>query len=202
MSEFQFKGDENYWRGSTANQTIEYRKSISNLIQKNGFTIEIQKNILHWGGIFNFNQFDNVNKCIQLLDEHNIISETTAKAISSYSKLFAFYKPDIYFILDARVCYVYNNLVIKNRLKNLTPVAFNISRSRNETLKIKYKDIMKTFSENKLSIEHFYPKYCVLVKMIHQYFLSQDKLIFKNKGFSNDNPEIIEMFLFFLADYI
>ena len=53
-----------------------------------------------------------------------------------------------------------------------------------------------------IDIENFYPVYCNIIKQIHNYFITQNPLIFTNNGFNNNDPEIIEMFLFYLADYL
>ena len=197
-----FSGNGLYYRGASANQTIGLRGSINNTIVDQGFTLELQQQVLHWGGIYRFNQYALVNSAIIKLQTLNSINIKTAEAISSYSKLFAFHSPTKYFILDARVAYVINKIIIQNGLIAHTPVGFNINRSRNAALANNYTILMNAWNGNVISIVNFYPIYCNLINQIHSYFLNENSLIFSNRGFSNSDPEIIEMFLFFLADYL
>jgi hypothetical protein len=199
---FKFNGTAEYWKGSSANQTIKFRNDVNTNIINQGFTLPIKKQILKWGGIHGFKQYPFVDQAISDLEENNNISSETANAISSYSKLFGFYKPKDYFILDARVCYVYNKLIILYNIENLTPVKFDINRSRNRNLKENYKEMITTWTGDFISVTDFYPKYCDMIKNLHQYFISQNKDIFNINDFINNDAEIIEMFLFFLADYI
>lgn len=199
---FKFRGNSKYWKGSSANETIKFRTNINSSITNNGFSLVIQREILKWGGIHGFNQYSIVDQCIIDLDNYNQISTSTASAISSYSKLFGFYNPKKYFILDARVCYVYNKLIILHNLSELKPVNFNITRSRNKNLKNNYTELMKSYTGDMVSVKDFYLNYCQIVKTIHVYFLLQRKDVFSNYDFENSDPEIIEMFLFFLADHI
>ncbi len=197
-----FRGDAIYYKGSTANQTINYRKLLNEKIRNNGLNIEIQKEILKWGGIHGFKQHTDVSDTIRQLESKKSINSKTANAISSYSKLFAFYSPTNYFILDARVAYVINKIIINNNSINYTPIKFNINRSRNASLIENYRLLMSNWKGDTLKVEEFYAKYCNIIKNIHNYFIDKDPLIFKNMGFVNDDPEIIEMLLFYLADYL
>ena len=202
LKHLNFNGDSLYWKKATANSTIDYRKLVCNEIRKSRFGINTQKKILKWGGIHRFKQFSLVKKVISDLDKNNKININTAKAISSYSKLFGFYKPKEYFILDARVCYVYNKLIISSNIANKMPVKFDINRSRNKTLITKYRTTMGLWNSNTKSVEDFYPEYCKFIRSTHKYFLQKDSKIFSKRKFANNDPEIIEMFLFFIADYI
>jgi ATP sulfurylase len=118
------------------------------------------------------------------------------------NKLFAFYSPIDFFILDARVAYVINKLIITNALNNHLPINFIINRSRNASLTTNYRVLMNTWNGQLINIIDYYPLYSSLIKEIHSYFINQNPLIFRNNVFINDDPEIIEMLLFYLADYI
>ena len=197
-----FTGNGIYYRGETSNQTIAFRALINNQITAEGFTLPLQKQILKWGGIHRFNQFQLVNPAISQLHILNTINLQTSNAISSYSKLFAFYSPTNYFILDARVAYVINKLIITNGLIDYLPINFNINRSRNANLTVNYRNLMNGWNGLTTNIANFYPIYCNLIIEIHTYFINQNPLIFANNGFINNDPEIIEMLLFYLADYL
>jgi len=197
-----FSGNGIYYRGDTSNQTIAFRSLINAGITTQGFTLPLQQQVLHWGGIHRFNQYPLVNPAINQLQLLNTINLQTANAISSYSKLFAFYSPIDFFILDARVAYVINKLIITNALNTHLPVNFNINRSRNASLTNNYRVLMNAWNGQLINIENYYPLYCSLIKEIHSYFINQNPLIFRNNGFINDDPEIIEMLLFYLADYL
>lgn len=197
-----FSGNGIYYRGDTSNETIAFRAYINNEITTHGFTLPLQQEVLHWGGIYRFNQYPLVNPAVNQLLQLNTINLQTANAISSYSKLFAFYSPRNYFILDARVAYVVNKIIITNALNIHLPINFNINRSRNATLILNYRAMMNGWNGGIIDIENFYPVYCNIIKQIHNYFITQNPLIFTNNGFNNNDPEIIEMFLFYLADYL
>lgn len=199
---FKFGGNINYWKGKTANQTIGYRSLVKNRINEIGLTLDIEKEILKWGGIYRFNQYAQIEDVIQKLDSRQSISSKTASAISSYSKIFAFYKPEEYFILDARVCYVYNKLLLNQNLQDNDFVKFDINRSRNKRLKEKYLEAISLWRGNYVSVQQFYPNYCEFVIRVYNSFIQRDSDIFTGKHFVNNSPEIIEMFLFFLADYV
>ena len=197
-----FVGNGVYWRGGTANNTIAFRSLINNSINIQGFTINLQKQILRWGGIHRFRQNDLVVPAINYLESNNSINLQTANAISSYSKLFAFYNPNKYFIMDARVCYVYNKLIIANGLNNFTPINFDINKSRNTNLKNKYNRIMLAWPGNKINVQDAYPDYCNFIVSTYSFFISNNAQIFNNRNFLKDCPELIEMFLFYMADFI
>jgi hypothetical protein len=197
-----FSGNGIYYRGDTSNQTIAFRASINAAITTLGFTLPLQKQVLHWGGIHRFNQFTLVNPAVNQILQLNTINLQTANAISSYSKLFAFYSPKKYFILDARVAYVINKIIITNNLTAQLPINFNINRSRNASLILNYTTLMNGWNGGRINIKNYYPVYCNLIKQIHNYFITKNPLIFTNNGFNNNDPEIIEMFIFYLADYI
>ncbi len=197
-----FSGNDIYYRGDTSNQTIAFRASINAAITAQGFTLPLQQQVLRWGGIHRFNQYPLVNPAVNQLLQLNTINLQTANAISSYSKLFAFYSPTNYFILDARVAYVINKIIITNALNTHLPINFNINRSRNASLTNNYSVLMNAWNGQLINIENYYPLYCSLIKEIHSYFINQNPLIFRNNGFINDDPEIIEMLLFYLADYL
>jgi hypothetical protein len=199
---FKFGGNINYWKGKTANQTIGYRSLVNSRVNENGLTLDIEREILKWGGIFGFKQYSEIEEVIQKIDSRQIISAKTASAISSYSKIFAFYKPEEYFILDARVCYVYNKLILNHNLQDNDFVKFDINRSRNKRLKEKYRETISLWRGSYVSVEQFYPNYCEFVKSVYDSFIERDSEIFTGKHFVNNTPEIIEMFLFFLADYV
>ena len=51
-----FSGNGIYYRGDTSNETIAFRAYINNEITTHGFTLTLQQEVLHWGGIYRFNQ--------------------------------------------------------------------------------------------------------------------------------------------------
>lgn len=197
-----FRGEEHYWRRGTANDTIVFRDETNKRIQAEGFTLEIQQQILRWGGIHGFKQFDFVDESINDIVDNDLITLQTANAISSYSKLFAFYNPNQYFILDARVSYVFNKLIIENEIANYLPINFNIRRSRNNRLINNYREIMNTWMGGLVNIQDVYPSYCEFIIRVYNHFIEKDENIFTDRGFDKNCPEIIEMFLFYMADHM
>jgi hypothetical protein len=198
-----FSGNTNYWKVNTVNETIRFRHDIHQRILNNGFTIEIQKEILKWGGIHVFNQFHIVPDVLNRLHNHRSIDTNTANAISSFSKLFAFYCPQHYFILDARVSYVINNIIINNQIE--TPlINFNIKRSRNRNLRRRYEAMLDAppFNYEFKDIADYYIRYCTFINETYNYFINDNPNIFNEEEFIFNSPEIIEMFLFYLADHI
>lgn len=198
-----FSGDTNYWKGKTVNETINFRHDINQRILNNGFTIELQREILKWGGIHRFNQFHKVPHILSILNNEQSIDTNTANAISSFSKLFAFYCPQNYFILDARVSYVINKIILINQI-NTPFINFNIKRSRNKNLIAKYESMMNAIpcTHQFIDISDYYIQYCTLIKETYNYFCEMNPNKFENRGFIFNSPEIIEMFLFYLADRV
>jgi hypothetical protein len=198
-----FFGNTNYWKGKTVNETIRFRHDIHQHILNKGFTKEIQREILKWGGIHRFNQFEKVVHVLSTLNNEQAIDTDTANAISSFSKLFAFYCPQNYFILDARVSYVINKIILINQIE--TPlINFKINRSRNRNLIVKYEEMMNAIPGNHqfIDIADYYIQYCALIKETYTYLREMYPDIFENRDFIFNSPEIIEMFLFYLADHI
>jgi hypothetical protein len=98
-----------YWNGKmTWIETIKHRDTISRQIKKYSYgATEISK-IMCWGGIRNFR--DNGHLPVALMElKNNNLKYKTYSRISSFSKLFSFFKPEKYFILDSRVSLVLNS---------------------------------------------------------------------------------------------
>jgi hypothetical protein len=186
--------EETYWMGKNWKDTIALRRD-NPLID---FTNQEEINrVLSWGGIHRFKQFSSVQPAINDL-ENNIIAPKTLTAISSYSKLFSFYKPNEYFIFDARVAFSLNCLLImfynsnngQKIEKNL--IQFNFTgRSRNKFIKEK----SALFRDYEKFETIPYLEYNTLIKNLYSH--SFRKVIFENNEFEElKKPEIIEMLLF------
>jgi hypothetical protein len=187
--------NQKYWKGKTWIETIDLRRN--NPIKNFNDKTQIDK-VLHWGGIYGFKDHENVNAAFSNL-QNNKISEPTLDRISSYSKLFSFYNSDKFFILDARVAFSLNCLLIscndsddnsKHRVPELIDFKFK-TKSRNAFIKEK-SDVFELFPKfrkipyqeyNDLIIELYNDPFC-------QGALRRTKL----KGL--ERPEIIEMILF------
>jgi hypothetical protein len=131
--------NQKYWKGKSWFETLELRRN--NPIKNFNDKTQIDK-VLYWGGIYRFKDHRNINDAFTNLQNNNI-SEHTLNRISSYSKLFSFYNSDKYFILDARVAFSLNCLLLsynnsedncKHILPELIDFKFKI-KSRNSFIK-------------------------------------------------------------------
>ena len=184
-----------YWKGKNGNwnDMVKYRSGISSKIEiakqkkeKN----EHYKVILNWGGIRGFKAYDIIPLSIIKI-EKDIVEVDTYSRISSMSKIFSFYKPSQYFILDSRVSLVINTILIKNKIKN-NYIHFPPYRAAGNSVKIglkKYKSMPTQFS-------NMGETYIAYNKLILDVFKKIGKL---PNGYIN-KPEIVEMALFTMID--
>lgn len=187
--------EEKYWKGKTWNETIQFRR---NKILSNYSDLNKVNEILHWGGIYGFKNHQNIKNAFINL-KLNQFSKSTLDRISSYSKLFSFHNPDQYFILDARVAFSLNCLLIgysnlKSENKSQKPDLINFhfkSKSRNTFVNDK-SDIFFQFPKLK---EIPYQEYNSMIIKIYKHPLCQENAAIKKLNKSS-TPEIIEMILF------
>ena len=184
-----------YWKGKNGNwnDMVKYRSGISSKIEK-ATQIEEKneqyKAILNWGGIRGFKAYDIIPLSITKI-EKDIVEFDTYSRISSMSKIFSFYKPSQYFILDSRVSLVINTILIKNKIKN-NFIHFPPYRAAGNSVKIglkKYKSMPTKFS-------NMGETYIAYNKLILDVFKKIGKL---PNGYIN-KPEIVEMVLFTMID--
>jgi hypothetical protein len=187
--------DEKYWKGKTWNETIQFRRIT---ILSNYSDFNKVNEILNWGGIYGFKNHQNIENAFVNL-KINQFAKSTLDRISSYSKLFSFHNPDQYFILDARVAFSLNCLLIgysdlksENNSQKPDLINFNFkSKSRNTFIKDK-SDIFIQFPKLK---EIPYQEYNSMILKIYNHPLCQEILEIKKLNKSSI-PEIIEMILF------
>lgn len=97
-----------YWNGKmTWIETINYRNKINKKIIKSSFGESEISEVLCWGGIRNFQDNEYLPEALNQLKSKSI-KYLTYSRISSFSKLFSFYDPKNYFILDSRVSIALN----------------------------------------------------------------------------------------------
>lgn len=186
-----------YWKGNKGNwnDMVGFRSETSNKIEKAKQKKEKDvhyKVILNWGGIRSFNKYDIIPQSITKI-EKGIVDFDTYSRISSMSKIFSFYKPSQYFILDSRVSLVINTILIKNKIKN-NFIHFPPYRAAGNSVKIgleKYKSMPTQFS-------NMGETYIAYNKLILDVFKKIGKL---PNGYIN-KPEIVEMVLFTMVDSI
>jgi hypothetical protein len=186
-----------YWKGENGNwnDMVGFRSGISIKIEKSKRKIEKNeqyKAILNWGGIRGFKSYDIIPLSIIKI-EKDIVEVDTYSRISSMSKIFSFYKPSQYFILDSRVSLVINTILVKNKIKN-NFIHFPPYRAAGKFVKIgleKYKSVPTQFS-------NMGETYIAYNKLILDVFKKIGKL---PNGYIN-KPEIVEMVLFTMVDSI
>jgi hypothetical protein len=186
-----------YWKGKNGNwnDMVGFRSEISIKIEKSKRKIEKDeqyKAILNWGGIRGFKAYDIIPLSIIKI-EKDIVEVDTYSRISSMSKIFSFYKPSQYFILDSRVSLVINTILVKNKIKN-NFIHFPPYKAAGNTVKIglkKYKLLPTQFS-------NLGETYIAYNKLILDVFKKIGKL---PNGYIN-KPEIVEMVLFTMVDSI
>ena len=186
-----------YWKGKNGNwnDMVRFRSGISSKIEiakqkkdKN----EQYKVIFNWGGIRGFKAYDIIPLSITKIEKGNVDVDTYSR-ISSMSKIFSFYKPSQYFILDSRVSLVINIILDRNKIKN-NYIHFPPYRAAGKIVKIgleKYKSMSTQFS-------NMGETYIAYNKLILDVFKKIGKL---PNGYIN-KPEIVEMVLFTMIDSI
>ena len=184
--------DTPYWKGKhTWGEMVKFRQQINDRKIKSGFTDTDQDCILKWGGINNFNSYHLLKIGLIELNEREL-SYNQYSRISSMSKLFSFYNPNSYFILDARVALTINHFI---NLKNTGDlfIPFNPIKSKGG----KVKSLLNKYYNSNNKFENIGIAYLAYNDLILR--------IFKSVAIPNKlpkKPEIIEMAIFSLADDI
>ncbi|MEY3053003.1 MAG: hypothetical protein RLY31_2788 [Bacteroidota bacterium] len=191
-----------YWSGRNWQETMAYR--LQNPLTDATSKDQIRK-VLHWGGIYRFNQYDEVPAAVAWLE--NTEKETpknVSNAIASYTKLFSFYNPDKYFILDARVLFSLNAMLLAYRQQTL---AENESIPENALISFPFKNRTR----NGYIIEHSklfydvqrmtggllpYRAYNNLILRIHEIW-KEEGVLTEESWPGTDRPEIVEMLMFY-----
>jgi hypothetical protein len=118
-----------YWKGKHSwAGMVEFRRKFSERRSGSGFQKADQQSILKWGGINRFVHFELLRTGLDQLKQGQLHGAIHSR-ISSMSKLFSFYDPDKYFILDARVALTINHLIKKHRTGD-PAIPFHPSRSK------------------------------------------------------------------------
>ena len=131
-----------YWNGKmTWIETVNFRNKINKQIIKSSFGDDEISNVLYWGGIRNFHSNNYLPDALEQIKSKNLKYRTYSR-ISSFSKLFSFYDPQNYFILDARVSLVLN-VFFKEMGKSEYTIPFNHKTAQGKIARIhlsKFKD--------------------------------------------------------------
>jgi len=177
-----------YWKGKSWNDTIAFRAEHKLELDSSK---EKLSEVLKWGGIHRFGQHHLYKAAVILLDENITPEKAVYERISSFSKLFSFYNPEKYFILDARVAFIINCIIESSKVDAMgIPFNFKI-KSRNEILKasISLKELPEYFSD----LGSAYRSYNTLV-------LEVFSILQRNGKLKIEKPELVEMVLFKAAD--
>ena len=180
-----------YWKGKhTWTEMVTFRSDLSDRKLKSGFSKKDQEYILKWGGINRFKHYELLKNGLEQLSENKITYEVYSR-ISSMSKLFSFYDPSRYFILDARVALTINHLICERKTDD-NYIPFNPSKSKGNKVKI----ALQWFEGEKKfdNLGSAYLAYNSLLLSIYKNIIIPNELPKK--------PEIIEMAIFSIADKI
>ena len=180
-----------YWKGEqTWGEMVDFRNDFNLRKSESGFSKNDQKCILKWGGINRFSHFELMKEGLKELHDNNLSFDTYSR-ISSLSKLFSFYNPDKFFILDARVALTINQLICQENTGDLC-IPFKPNKSKGKKVKS--------------ALERFQGE--AMFDDLGQAYLAYNSLvlsIFQNISIPNGlpkKPEIIEMAIFSIADKI
>lgn len=180
-----------YWKGKhTWEEMVNFRNDFSLRKSESGFSKNDQKIILKWGGINRFTHFELMRGGLKELHNNNLSFDTYSR-ISSLSKLFSFYNPDKFFILDARVALTINHLICIENTGDLC-IPFKANRSKGKRVK----SALESFQREAMFDD------------LGQAYLAYNSLvlsIFRNISIPNGlpkKPEIIEMAIFSIAGKI
>ena len=138
-----------------------------------------------WGGIRNFRDNEHLPTAINELQNKKLKYKTYSR-ISSFSKLFSFYKPEIYFILDSRV-----SLVLNNFFKEINKPEYFIPLNQRSAQGKKVKCGLSNFRINESMFDNIGIAYLHYNQLIIE--------VFKKSKMPNDLPkcpEVIEMAIF------
>lgn len=180
-----------YWKGKlTWEKMVDFRNDLSLKKSESGFSENDQSCILKWGGINRFTHFELMEEGLKELSDNNL-SFNTYSRISSLSKLFSFYDPNKFFILDARVALTINHLICKENTGDLC-IPFKPNKSKGKKVRS--------------ALERYQGE--AMFDDLGQAYLAYNSLvltIFQNISIPNGlpkKPEIIEMAIFSIADKI
>lgn len=178
--------DTYYWNGKmTWKETVSFRKTVSSQIKKSTYGVNEISKVMCWGGIRNFRDNNYIPIAIKEL-KNNKLKYNTYRRISSFSKLFSFYNPEIYFILDSRV-----SLVLNNFFKEIDKLEYIIPFNHRSAQGISARNRLIIFKINKSMFNDIGEAYIEYNQLILRIF---NKIIIPNN--LPDRPEIIEMALF------
>lgn len=138
-----------------------------------------------WGGIRNFRDNEHLPMAINELQNKKLKYKTYSR-ISSFSKLFSFYKPKIYFILDSRVSLVLNTFFLEiDKSEYIIP--FNQRSARGKKVRSGLSNFkIKESIFNDIGIAYLHYNQLIIE-------------VFKKSKIPNDLPEcpeVIEMAIF------
>ncbi len=182
--------EDTYWARKSWIETIEFRTTnhLKDLNDSNKIN-----DILKWGGINNFKQAHLIKKAIIDLKKGEELSIDVLSRISSFSKLFSFHQRHSYFILDARVSFTINSIIVANNLGKIIPFDFS-KKSRNKFI---LKNLHK-FSNIKTHSNIPYIEYNNMIIDVYNKILPA---LEKKLPIACRKPEIIEMILFKYINY-
>lgn len=179
--------DQEYWKEKSWLETIEFRRNHS--LELNSKEKELRE-VLQWGGIYGFKQWHLYQPALELLQEEQELPEDIHSRISSFSKLFSFYQPDKYFILDARVAFTLNNL-IKSYHPEQQGFDFPfMMKSRNKGI---------NQAAPLLTLNHYFRDLGVAYYAYNRLVLDVYNVL-KKQHVAIEYPELVEMVLFKYAD--
>ena len=144
--------DTAYWNGKmTWSETINFRNKINKQIKRASFGDNEISKVLCWGGIRNFKSNSYLFDAMHQIKGKSLEYPTYSR-ISSFSKLFSFYDPKNYFILDARVSIVLNTFFNDvGKSEYLIPFKYRSAQGKEARIrlaKFKYKNsIYKNMGE-------------------------------------------------------
>lgn len=178
--------DTYYWNGKmTWKETVSFRKKVSSQIKKSTYGANEISIVMCWGGIRNFKDNNHLPAALNEL-KNNKLKYNTYRRISSFSKLFSFYKPENYFILDSRV-----SLVLNNFFKEIDKLEYIIPFNHRSAQGISARNRLIIFKINKSMFNDIGEAYIEYNQLILRIF---NKIIIPNN--LPARPEIIEMALF------
>jgi len=157
--------------------------------------------INQWGGIHGFKphqrNIDKISKFKSQLEKNKLTKENF-ETISSLSKISSFLNPREYFVYDARVAYALNWLILKYENNHEVKLKyFPVPNSRNKAL-VNYdiKTILNIVHSDKRQNQDIYHK----PQEAYHYYCDFIKQASKNIYGNTENPFLVEMLLFVIAD--
>lgn len=169
----------------TWKETVSFRKKVSNQIKKSIYGANEISIVMCCGGIRNFGDNDYLPEAINELKNKSLKYKTYSR-ISSFSKLFYFYDPQNYFILDARVSLLLNTLFIEMEKPEYI-IPFKHKSAQGKVARIE----LSKFKKRKSTFKNMGEAHIAYNHLILEIF--KKSAIQKNLP---KRPEIIEMALF------